>query len=147
MAFNVASETFEFYAPAKMKDDPRWVDVTLLFSADGVNRCVTELQSREELQPKLVEYMTRLVRLRSLYEREFHAEKITGQDKTIDVVVTSVLQTTAGKMIFGRYIEPAGESQRTPADGEVTAATPTASSAPPSSQTASFRRPRAVQQT
>ncbi|MFB3854994.1 MAG: PIN/TRAM domain-containing protein [Vicinamibacterales bacterium] len=27
--------------------------------------------------------------------------------KTIDVVVTSVLQTTAGKMIFGRHIEPA----------------------------------------
>jgi uncharacterized protein YacL len=26
--------------------------------------------------------------------------------KTIDVVVTSVLQTTAGKMIFGRYLEP-----------------------------------------
>ena len=26
--------------------------------------------------------------------------------KTIDVVVTSVLQTTAGKMIFGRFIEP-----------------------------------------
>jgi uncharacterized protein YacL len=27
--------------------------------------------------------------------------------KTIDIVVTSVLQTTAGKMIFGRYIDPA----------------------------------------
>ena len=27
--------------------------------------------------------------------------------KTIDIVVTSVLQTTAGKMIFGRYIESA----------------------------------------
>ena len=26
--------------------------------------------------------------------------------KTIDIVVTSVLQTTAGKMIFGRYFEP-----------------------------------------
>jgi uncharacterized protein YacL len=26
--------------------------------------------------------------------------------KTIDIVVTSVLQTTAGKMIFGRFIEP-----------------------------------------
>jgi uncharacterized protein YacL len=26
--------------------------------------------------------------------------------KTIDIVVTSVLQTTAGKMIFGRYLEP-----------------------------------------
>lgn len=30
--------------------------------------------------------------------------------KTIDVVVTSVLQTTAGKMIFGRHIEPAPQS-------------------------------------
>ncbi len=27
-------------------------------------------------------------------------------NKTIDIVVTSVLQTTAGKMIFGRYVEP-----------------------------------------
>jgi hypothetical protein len=34
--------------------------------------------------------------------------------KTIDVVVTSVLQTTAGKMIFGRYIE-AGSSSSAPA--------------------------------
>jgi uncharacterized protein YacL len=31
--------------------------------------------------------------------------------KTIDIVVTSVLQTTAGKMIFGRYIEPAAVAQ------------------------------------
>jgi uncharacterized protein YacL len=33
-----------------------------------------------------------------------NARKMIG--KTIDIVVTSVLQTTAGKMIFGRYIEP-----------------------------------------
>jgi len=33
--------------------------------------------------------------------------------KTIDIVVTSVLQTTAGKMIFGRYIEPGLMSQVT----------------------------------
>ena len=31
--------------------------------------------------------------------------------KTIDVVVTSVLQTTAGKMIFGRYIDPSAAAQ------------------------------------
>jgi uncharacterized protein YacL len=31
--------------------------------------------------------------------------------KTIDIVVTSVLQTTAGKMIFGRHIEPGGATQ------------------------------------
>ena len=38
--------------------------------------------------------------------------------KTIDIVVTSVLQTTAGKMIFGRYIEPGGARlARRPAHG------------------------------
>jgi hypothetical protein len=31
--------------------------------------------------------------------------------KTIDIVVTSVLQTTAGKMIFGRFIEPGVAAQ------------------------------------
>ena len=35
--------------------------------------------------------------------------------KTIDIVVTSVLQTTAGKMIFGRYIEPGMTVQTVPA--------------------------------
>jgi uncharacterized protein YacL len=35
--------------------------------------------------------------------------------RNIDVVVTSVLQTTAGKMIFGRYIEHAASGQPAPA--------------------------------
>jgi uncharacterized protein YacL len=34
--------------------------------------------------------------------------------KTIDIVVTSVLQTTAGKMIFGRYIEAGMAAQSAP---------------------------------
>jgi uncharacterized protein YacL len=34
--------------------------------------------------------------------------------KTIDIVVTSVLQTTAGKMIFGRYIEAGLAAQAAP---------------------------------
>jgi hypothetical protein len=46
--------------------------------------------------------------------------------KTIDIVVTSVLQTTAGKMIFGRYVEPGAAAQAArpaqpqsqPADGD-----------------------------
>jgi uncharacterized protein YacL len=35
--------------------------------------------------------------------------------RTIDIVVTSVLQTTAGKMIFGRYVEAAVANGATPA--------------------------------
>jgi len=34
--------------------------------------------------------------------------------RTIDIVVTSVLQTTAGKMIFGRYVEAAAANSATP---------------------------------
>ena len=37
--------------------------------------------------------------------------------KTIEIVVTSVLQTTAGKMIFGRYIEPGVGQAAAPAAG------------------------------
>ena len=44
-----------------------------------------------------------------------NARKMIG--KTIDVVVTSVLQTTAGKMIFGRFIEPAVAAQAAPVAG------------------------------
>ncbi|MGE5244753.1 MAG: PIN/TRAM domain-containing protein [Betaproteobacteria bacterium] len=49
-----------------------------------------------------------------------NARKMIG--KTIDIVVTSVLQTTAGKMIFGRYIE-AGMPAPAPAAPPRTAAT------------------------
>ncbi len=37
--------------------------------------------------------------------------------KTVDVAVTSVLQTTAGRMIFGKYIESAGGAGNGAADG------------------------------
>jgi hypothetical protein len=46
-----------------------------------------------------------------------NARKLIG--KTIDVVVTSVLQTTAGKMIFGRFIEPSTASQAVAAPAAV----------------------------
>jgi uncharacterized protein YacL len=54
--------------------------------------------------------------------------------KTIDIVVTSVLQTTAGKMIFGRYLDPnqqAGD-ERPRSRSQVISAAP----APPSSPAA-----------
>jgi uncharacterized protein YacL len=58
-----------------------------------------------------------------------NARKMIG--KTIDVVVTSVLQTTAGKMIFGRFIEPAVAAQTgpAPATGSRPAITPPAAAA------------------
>ena len=55
--------------------------------------------------------------------------------KTIDIVVTSVLQTTAGKMIFGRYIEAGVAAAAVPAGGAERpriAAAPTTAAAPQS---------------
>jgi uncharacterized protein YacL len=44
--------------------------------------------------------------------------------RTIDVVVTSVLQTTAGKMIFGRYIESGTSAAQAAAEPELSARKP-----------------------
>ena len=46
-----------------------------------------------------------------------NARKSIG--KTIDVVVTSVLQTTAGKMIFGRFIDAGAAGQVVPPSAAV----------------------------
>jgi uncharacterized protein YacL len=65
--------------------------------------------------------------------------------KTIDVVVTSVLQTTAGKMIFGRFIETTpsavaqGATPSTAALGGDRAGATSASAAPSVSTSASSR--------
>ena len=58
-----------------------------------------------------------------------NARKMIG--KTIDISVTSVLQTTAGKMIFGKWDErPGGRSESRPAINAVPVASPAASPAP-----------------
>src|SRR6476469_2617703 len=49
--------------------------------------------------------------------------------KNIDIVVTSVLQTTAGKMIFGRYIEAPGAAAIAPAAAAAPAAAPATAAA------------------
>jgi uncharacterized protein YacL len=51
-----------------------------------------------------------------------NARKLIG--RTIDVVVTSVLQTTAGKMIFGRFIDPSAAGQQPAVVAPVRASAP-----------------------
>ena len=55
-----------------------------------------------------------------LFRSVDNARKMIG--KTIDVSVTSVLQTTAGKMIFGKWDERASYSRQAPSAVPVTAA-------------------------
>jgi len=95
LRFNVEDETFEFYGPAKMRDDPRWIDVTSLFTR-GLEHHIGALNNHPDTQPRIVTYMARLARLRGVLERDFHEEKITGEDKTVDVVVDIFNRVNSG---------------------------------------------------
>lgn len=86
LRFHVEDETFAFYAPAKMRDDPRWVDVTSLYTR-GLEPQIGALAAHPGTRPRIAAYVERLARLRQVLDRDFHEEKITGEDKSIDVVV------------------------------------------------------------
>jgi hypothetical protein len=95
LRFNVEDETFEFYAPAKMRDDPRWIDVTSLFT-NGLQPQIAALSSHPETQPNFAAYMERLARLRGVLDKDFHEEKITGEDRTVDEVVEIFNRVNSG---------------------------------------------------
>lgn len=84
--FNLEDQTFEFHAPMKMKDNPLWIDVTKLMRI-GVGQTIGQLYKMPELQPNLDKYINRLTAIGNVGEIELHIEEVTGEDKTVDVVV------------------------------------------------------------
>jgi hypothetical protein len=92
--FNVEDETFEFYAPVKMKDDARWINVTDLFQR-GLEPYIATFNAPEYVD-HFATYLGRLTRLQGILSREFHLEKIVGGDKTIDVVVDIFNRVNSG---------------------------------------------------
>src|SRR3954463_638433 len=95
LRFNVDSEAFEFYGPIKMKDDPRWIDVTSLF-VDGPNATYAMLGANPDTRERFAEYVDRVQLLRNILERVFHIEAITGTDKTVDTVVDIFNRVNSG---------------------------------------------------
>jgi hypothetical protein len=96
--FNLESEEFSFYMAMKMQGDPRWLDVTQLMidGMEGVGQRVAALGADPELSPKLGTYTGRLTQLLGIRDIEVHAEEVTGQDKTIDVVVDIFNRVNSG---------------------------------------------------
>ncbi len=95
LRFNVEDETFEFYAPAKMRGDARWVDLTDLY-VNGLEKQIGMLNADAQTQPRIVSYMTRLGRLYDVLHREFLSEKIAGVDKGVDEVVDIFNKVNSG---------------------------------------------------
>ncbi len=93
--FNLDEETFEFYAPLKMKDNPLWIDVTELMQQDS-GELVQRLATTAGLQAKLPIYIQRLMAVEGIQDVDLHVEQVTGEDKTVDVVVDIFNQVNSG---------------------------------------------------
>jgi hypothetical protein len=62
----------------------------------GLEHHIGVLNAHPDTQPRIVAYMERLARLRGVLDRDFHEEKITGEDKTVDVVVDIFNRVNSG---------------------------------------------------
>ena len=93
--FHLEDEVFEFYQPVKMKDDHLWVNVTEVMQ-EGAVSAFSKLSTKIDVQPKMTEYLGRLNAIDQIKEIELHNEKITGQDKTVDIVVEIFNKVNSG---------------------------------------------------
>ncbi len=95
--FNLVDESFEFYAPIRMRDNPTWVDVTKVMQVDDLAELLEPLEDRlAEVGLKLMTAISRLNRLQGIRDIDLHAEQISGQGMTIDVVVDIFNRVNSG---------------------------------------------------
>lgn len=93
--FHLDDEAFEFYGPLKMKDNPLWINVTELMQM-GAGEAIQRLLANQEFQPKLTSYINRLNAIDGIKNIELHVEKVTGDDKSVDVVVEIFNRVNSG---------------------------------------------------
>lgn len=93
--FNLETEEFEFYGPVKMRDDAHWIDVTELMQA-GAGQFAGRLYNNPDLNPHAGKYLERINAIDSVKQREFHVDLITGEDKSVDVVVEIFNEVNSG---------------------------------------------------
>ena len=98
LRFHLESETFAFYQPVRMKDDPLWIDVTELMQAGnaGLGTFVTHISTNPDTVPKVGEYVGRLSRLLGITDIDLHIEEVTGADKTLEIVVDIFNRVNSG---------------------------------------------------
>lgn len=98
LRFHLGTETFAFYQPVKMQDDPLWIDVTALMKAGnaGLGALIAQLSADPAHVANVGVYVGRLGALLGVTEIDLHVEEVTGQDKTLDVVVDIFNRVNSG---------------------------------------------------
>ena len=96
--FHLETQTFKFYQPVEMKNDPLWIDVSDLMKNGnaGLAAFVTRLSALPAHVAKVGDYVARLSRLLGVIEIDLHIEEVTGDDKTLDVVVDIFNRVNSG---------------------------------------------------
>lgn len=94
--FNIETETFKFYSPKEMDGNPLWISVTALMSPAGVGPFIARLQTPTVDQLKLGAYITRLNTVASIQAIDLHIDLVTGEEKTIDIVVEIFNKVNSG---------------------------------------------------
>ena len=93
--FNIQDEVFEFYGPLKMRGNPFWVSVTDLMK-NGLGRAIQIANENPKLKENIDVYINRLSNLYSILETHFHVEEVTGEEKTVDIVVDIFNRVNSG---------------------------------------------------
>jgi hypothetical protein len=98
LRFHLEREEFAFYSPVHMRDDPLWIDVTLLMERGnaGLGEFVARLGADPEHASQIGSFVAHLSRILSMLEVDLHVEEVTGQDKSIDVVVDIFNRVNSG---------------------------------------------------
>ncbi|MGP3924304.1 GmrSD restriction endonuclease domain-containing protein [Streptomyces sp. 8N616] len=96
LRFHMRDENFEFYAPAKMRDNPAWIDVTSLMQGDPFDFVDQVMELAGGDADLRTAYLGRLNRLHQVSSRDVHIEEVTGDDKSIDVVVEIFNRVNSG---------------------------------------------------
>jgi hypothetical protein len=99
LRFHLDDETFEYWQPVKMRDDPCWIDVTELMR-EGAGTMISKVFAAAGTDPgKIAQaqvWLGRLNRIDQIRERELHVELVTGEDKTVDIVVDIFNRVNSG---------------------------------------------------
>lgn len=98
LRFHLETETFAFYQPVKMQDDPLWIDVTNLMKAGnaGLGALIAQLSADPMHASNVGLYVGRLGALLGVTEIDLHVEEVAGQDKTLDIVVDIFNRVNSG---------------------------------------------------
>jgi len=93
--FNMNTEEFGFYSAPRMQGDPSWIDVSKLMT-EGQGSVMGDLFTGDLPPDQLQIYVNRIQELHGIRDVDLHVEEVTGDDKTIDVVVDIFNRVNSG---------------------------------------------------